>query len=73
MCMASVVTAYGQTIGWNQWDTQSFDLLKEILTKVEELDKRLNQPDCEDPEKSAWMREVERRLDKLDASNERTD
>ena len=66
MCMVSAVTGYGQTIPYERWDNRSFDLLREILEKVEELDKRLDQPDCEDPAKSAWMEEVERRLKTLE-------
>ncbi len=33
-----------------------------LKAMASELDKKLGQPDCEDPTKEAWQKEVERRL-----------
>ncbi len=43
------------------------DEFKEILRRLEALDEKLGQPDCEDPAKAAWMRGVEDRLAMLEA------
>lgn len=58
---------------WNEaappslpWTPESFDLLKDILTKVEELDKKLGLINCEDPAKAAWMKKIEERLKMLE-------
>lgn len=67
MCLVSVVNDYGRrNIPAGQWTNQSFNEYKEILRLLESLDAKLNQPDCEDPAKAAWMREVELRLARLE-------
>ncbi len=70
MCMASVIYDYARTIKPSIWvqDPTSLQLLKDILKKVEELDAKTGQPDCEDPAKSKWMRDVEKRLKKLETA-----
>lgn len=50
-----------------QFDRETFEKLKDVLTKLGEIDKKLGEPDCVDPAKEAWMREVERRLKELEA------
>ncbi len=41
---------------------------KKLVAAAEEFDRKTGQPDCEDQQKSAWMREVEERLKKLERS-----
>jgi hypothetical protein len=66
MCMVSVVSDYGMTITPNTWTRDTFSEYQEILKRIGDLDAKLGQPDCVDPAKEAWMREVERRLSALE-------
>lgn len=68
MCSVSVIQDYmSQRTTPAQWTRPMFNEYKEILRRLDKLDEKLGQPDCEDPAKAAWMREVETRLDKLEA------
>lgn len=49
---------------------QEWDEFKELLRRAAEYDKRTNQPDCEDPKKQEWMKEIERRLELLERGKE---
>jgi len=64
--MVSAVLDYGKTIPMQQWTYPAWNQFTEILRRIEELDAKLDQPDCEDPAKAAWMREVEERLRRLE-------
>lgn len=67
MCYVSVILDYGRNrIPINQWDRQSFDQFQRVVKEAEVLDATTGQPDCEDPEKAQWMREVEERLRALE-------
>ncbi len=79
MCAVSVVQVYfrertypqpNTTIPWPQpviqWQPDTWKLYREILDKLAELDRKLDQPDCDNPAKAVWMREVEARLAKLE-------
>lgn len=69
MCATSAVLDYGrQNIEFHQWTRPAFDEFKEILRRLEALDEKLDQPDCEDPGKAAWMHEVEERLAELEGT-----
>lgn len=72
MCMVSVVvksipsqwTPYPGTLGYNDAIT-----LKEILEKLDKLDKKLGAADCsEDADKVPFMKQLEKRIKKLEAS-----
>ena len=39
---------------------------EKLRKAAEEFDKRTGQPDCEDPSKLEWMKEIEQRLAKLE-------
>jgi hypothetical protein len=68
MCSVSVVQDYmRREVAPNQWTRPMFNEYKEILKRLEALDERLGQADCEDPAKATWMREVEDRLKALEA------
>ncbi len=47
------------------WNKESFELLKEILKKVQELDTKLGMKECEDPSKVEWIKALEERISKL--------
>lgn len=66
MCVTSVVMDYGKTIPLDQWTQPVWHDFKEVLRRLDQLDEKLSQPECHDPAKAAWMREVEERLAKLE-------
>lgn len=81
MCAVSMVYDYGRTnppwqnpLGPSPMplpDTQVEDAIKRYLKLIEdakEYDRATKQPDCEDPEKAKFMKEV---LDRLDAIEKR--
>lgn len=68
MCMVSVIQDYGRTrIDPTTWTQPVFNEYQEILRRLGELDKKLGEPDCEDPEKATWMKAIEDRLAALEA------
>lgn len=67
MCSVSVISDYFGKQPITMWDRPTFNEYKEILDRLEKLDKKLDQPDCVDPAKEAWMREVENRLKVLES------
>jgi len=69
MCSVSVIYDYGRTqVPLTSWTRDSWVDFKDIIRRLEALDKKLGEPDCEDPAKAAWMREVEARLAALEAA-----
>lgn len=70
MCVTSAVMQYMRDYTTPvQWTQPMFDEYKEIIRRLEALDEKLDQADCEDPAKAAWMREVEGRLAQLEKSD----
>lgn len=69
MCSVSVIQDYmNQRTTPTQWTRPMFNEFKEIIRRLDDLDEKLGQPDCHDPAKAAWMREVEARLEKLESA-----
>lgn len=66
MCMVSVVYDYGRTVPQTSWTPDTWSQFQEILKRIDELDKKLGEPECHDPMKAAWVKEVEERLKKLE-------
>lgn len=50
----------------NPWSEEKMRKLMELIEKAREMDKLMGEPDCEDPAKTAWMKQVEQRLKKLE-------
>ena len=70
MCSVSVVHDYfRQQTSPHEWNRDKLNEYKEIIKRLEKLDEHFNQPDCEDPLKTAWVREVEARLEKLETES----
>lgn len=69
MCMISLVMDYGRTaIPPQTWTRDTFSEYMEIIRRLDALDKKLDQPECIDPEKFTWMKEVEARLAALEGA-----
>jgi len=81
MCAVSMISdVYGRqqpsnpiTWPWPQtlpqtlpWTDDALKDLREILKKVDALDKKLGLAECEDPKKAEWMKSIEDRLKKLE-------
>ena len=67
MCMVSVVSVAGSNVPLTDWTRPAFSEYQEILKRIEALDAKLGQPDCVDPAKEAWMKQVEERLSALES------
>jgi len=48
------------------WTPDAFAELKEIIKRLDALDKKLGLAECEDPKKAKWMATIEKRLKKLE-------
>lgn len=69
MCSVSVIQHYmGTSTEPAQWTRPMLNEYQEIIRRLDKLDGQLGQPDCVDPAKEAWMREVEARLDAMEAA-----
>lgn len=69
MCVVSATHDYmRQRVPIRDWTRPAFDDYQEIIKRLEKLDKKLGQPDCVDPAKAEWMKEVEKRLAELEAT-----
>jgi hypothetical protein len=68
MCSVSALHDYMRiNVPPQQWTRPQFDEYQEIIRRLAVLDAKLNQADCEDPAKAAWMQSVETRLQALEA------
>lgn len=69
MCSVSVIMDYGRTrIPPKQWTPSAWSEYKEILKRLEALDEKLGEPDCEDPAKAEWMENIEKRIAALEGA-----
>ncbi len=66
MCSVSAVFDYGKNVPLQQWTLPGWVEYQELLEKARKFDEIMAQPDCHDPAKAAWMREVEKRLKELE-------
>lgn len=73
MCAVSAVIDHGRTLPWDNWINHEpyktkdrWDEFKDIIDRLDKLDKKLDQPDC-DPAKRAWMESIDKRLKDLEA------
>lgn len=68
MCVVSMVYDYGRRLPADEWTRPALDEWKRLIEQAGRADRIMKQPDCEDPAKAAWMREIEDRLRKLEAT-----
>ena len=60
MCVVSMVHDYfNRNTQFPQWDWATYAQLKEVLDKLNDLDKRLKQLECTDPSKQKWLADLE--------------
>ena len=71
--MVSVVYDYGKTVPATSWTPDSWSQFQEIIKRLNDLDKKLGEPECHDPAKAEWVKEVEERLAKLEGKDSVTD
>ena len=62
MCMVSMVMDTAAKFPAAGWTLDTWQLFNQVLRRLDELDRKLGQPDCHDPRKAEWMRSVEERL-----------
>jgi hypothetical protein len=71
MCVMSVVHDYmREQVPIDNWTRPTWEDFKKLKEQVEDLDRKLGEPDCTDPEKEKYMAQVEARLQALEAENE---
>lgn len=66
MCVVSAIYDGARQVPMDSWTPPTWAQFQDLLRRVEALDAALKQPDCHDPAKAAWMREVEARLAALE-------
>lgn len=66
MCVVSNVYDFAKWIPQESWNNDLYVQFLDLLRKVEEIDRKLNQPDCENPAKAAFLKDVEARLKRLE-------
>lgn len=67
MCAVSAVyDYYRQNVPITQWTPDTFSEMQEIIRRLDELDRKLDQHECHDPAKAEWVRDVEERLQRIE-------
>lgn len=66
MCSVSMVHDWAKQIQPDQWTRPMFDGYQELVRRLDELDKRTKQPECEDPSKADFMKRVLERLEAIE-------
>lgn len=67
MCVYSMVMDYGrERVPAGEWTPLGMERFRKLLEAAREADEALRQPECEDPDKSEWMRAIELRLARLE-------
>jgi len=49
---------------------EEWEAFWELVEKARKFDELTGQPDCEDPQKSEWVKAIEARLDRLEGDKE---
>ena len=66
MCAVSVVLDYmDKRVPLESWTIPIYSDFQEIIRRLEELDKKLDQADCIDPRKEKLLGRIERHLEAL--------
>jgi len=62
MCVYSMVSDYGRNMNPGNWNPNSFDAFKQLLDEARKFDEAAGEPDCEDPSKAEFLKELEERF-----------
>ena len=62
MCTVSAIYDYGRHMDPNYWDKDSLEEFYKLIEAAKIFDKKTNQPDCEDPEKTKWLEIVQHKV-----------
>jgi hypothetical protein len=65
MCVVSAVHDYGRQHSDDWWTVGRWHEFQDLVKQAEKFDKATGQPHCEDPEKTAFMKRIEEKLDVL--------
>ena len=64
MCAVSMILDYvDRNVPLGIWTRPVYDDFQQIIRQLEELDRKLDQPDCVDPQKEEILKRIERMLD----------
>jgi hypothetical protein len=67
MCVVSMVLEYAKTnFPVPDYNWQTFNMLQDIVRRLELLDARMDQPECKDPVKAQYLDEVKAHLEEQD-------
>lgn len=66
MCVVSMIHDWASKLPTQTWDPNLLDLYHDLLRRVNEIDAKLGLPNCESPEKAAFLKEIEERVKKLE-------
>lgn len=68
MCTVSMLYDYGRNRFPNDyWTPVTWPYFTELVKQAEDFDKKTDQPDCVDPAKEEWAKQVEERLRRLES------
>lgn len=68
MCVVSMINDYGrERIQPWKWTPKNWVDYQELVKKAEEVDKALEQPDCDDPQKLVWTQDIQKQIDEVEA------
>lgn len=63
MCAVSMIHDYfRENVSVGTWNTTTFTELKDIIERLDKLDHKLDQRECDDQSKAEWMKKVEESL-----------
>lgn len=65
MCTYSMVHDWAQQIPPQHWNRPMLNEYQELIRRLEEIDKKLNLPNC-NPNKGEFLKAIEERLDRIE-------
>lgn len=71
MCAVSVVFDYYRNTPITYWNQTNYGEFREIIQRLDKLDKALGERECHDPAKAEWTKRVEDRLAALEEAARR--
>lgn len=66
MCAVSMIHDWAQALPMQSWNPITYQHYLDLIRRIEELDRKVGQPDCEDPAKAAFLKSIGDRLSNLE-------